>query len=69
MRLILIGAIVSTTIGGIAVAQRERLPRECRQEIVALCRGAEGSFGECLRTALPRLSDSCRKAIGERAAA
>jgi acetyl esterase/lipase len=51
------------------LAQRERLPAECRQEIFQLCRGAEGGFRQCLVTALPKLSDPCRKSIGERAAA
>jgi acetyl esterase/lipase len=50
------------------VAQRERLPAECRKEIFQLCRGAEGGFRQCLMTAMPKLSDPCRKAIGERAA-
>jgi acetyl esterase/lipase len=69
MRWLLVGMVGVTALGGIAVAQRERLPPECRQEIMQLCRGAEGGFRQCLRTALPKLSDPCRKAIGERAAA
>jgi acetyl esterase/lipase len=69
MRWLLVGMVGVTALGGIAMAQRERLPPECRQEIMQLCRGAEGGFRQCLRTALPKLSDPCRKAIGERAAA
>jgi arylformamidase len=69
MRWMLIGAVTAMWLGGIALAQRERLPAECRKEIVQLCRGAEGGFRQCIRTALPRLSDPCRKAIGQRAAA
>jgi acetyl esterase/lipase len=65
----LVALLGATALGGVAVAQRERLPAECRQEIVQLCRGAEGGFRQCLMTAMPRLSDPCRKAIGERAAA
>ncbi len=66
---ILGAALAATLIGGAALAQqRERLPPECRQEIAALCRGAEGGFRSCIRTALPKLSDGCRKAIGERGA-
>ena len=62
-------ALVATLFGGAAFAQqRERLPPECRQEIVALCRGSEGGFRSCIRTALPKLSDHCRKAIGQRGA-
>jgi len=59
----------ATALGGVALAQRERLPVECRQEIAQLCRGAEGGFRQCLMTAMPKLSDPCRKLIGERAAA
>lgn len=66
MRWMMVGAVAATAIGGVALAQRERLPAECRQEIVQLCRGAEGGFRQCLRTALPKLSDPCRKAIGAR---
>lgn len=51
-----------------AAAQRERLPANCRQEIVVLCRGAEGGIRQCLRGALPRLSEECRTAISERSA-
>jgi acetyl esterase/lipase len=65
----LIGALGATAIGGVALAQRERLPAECRQEIMQLCRGYGGGFRQCIMTALPKLSDPCRKAIGERAAA
>ena len=43
MRLIGYSALGAMMIGGVAVAQQhERLPAECRQEIVALCRGTEG---------------------------
>ena len=69
MRLMVIGVLGATALGSVAVAQRERLPAECRQEIMQLCRGAEGGLRQCLRTAMPKLSDPCRKAIGERAAA
>lgn len=69
MRRIIGAALAASLVGGAAWAQqRERLPVECRQEIVALCRGAEGGLRSCIRTALPRLSDPCRKAIGERGA-
>ena len=43
MRLIGYGTLGAMMIGGVAVAQqRGQLPEECRQEIVELCRGAEG---------------------------
>lgn len=69
MRWILIGALGAAAVGGVALAQRERLPAECRQEIMQLCRGQGGGFRQCVVSAMPRLSDPCRKAIGERAAA
>jgi acetyl esterase/lipase len=49
------------------MAQRERLPQECRQEIMALCRSSMGGgFRQCIRSAMPKLSDPCRKAVSER---
>lgn len=69
MRWMLIAILGASALGGVAMAQRERLPAECRQEIMQLCRGYGGGFRQCIMTALPRLSDPCRKAIGERAAA
>ena len=52
-----------------AIAQRERLPTECRQEIAAHCRAEGGDLRQCLRTALPKLSDRCRSEISQRAGA
>ena len=69
MRWMLVGAMAAVAVGGAGLAQRERLPAECRQEIMQLCRGLGGGFRQCIMTALPKLSDPCRKAIGERAAA
>ena len=69
MRWMLIAMLGASAAGGAALAQRERLPAECRQEIMQLCRGFGGGFRQCIMTALPKLSDPCRKAIGERAAA
>lgn len=69
MRWMLVATLGVSALGGIALAQRERLPAECRQEIMHLCRGFGGGFRQCIVTALPKLSDPCRKAISERAAA
>jgi arylformamidase len=60
------GAAVAA-IAGAALAQRERLPENCRQQIMQLCQMG-GGVRECVRTALPKLSDDCRKAISDRAA-
>lgn len=59
----------AVTLSAMAFAQRERMSPECRQELIQLCRGAEGGIGQCLRTALPKLSDHCRKAASDRAMA
>lgn len=62
------GAVVM--VGGAAVAQqRDRLPPECRQQLIEMCKGAEGGIRNCARTAFPKLSDECRKAASESAAA
>ena len=68
MRWLLAAVLGMAAGGGVALAQRERLPAECRQEIAQLCRGVEGGFRQCVMTVLPKLSDPCRKAVGERAA-
>jgi len=52
-----------------AIAQRERLPAECRQEIAAICKAEGGGLRQCLRAALPKLSEHCRTVLSERAAA
>lgn len=65
----LLGGLAVVLASGSALAQRERLPRECRQEVAQLCRGAEGGLRKCLMTALPRMSDECRKAASDRAMA
>ena len=64
----ILGAI-GMVAGASAVAQRAQMPAECRQEIMQLCREAEGGFRQCLRSALPKLSDACRKGIADRSAA
>lgn len=70
MRLTMITLLGATALGGVALAQRERLPAECRQEIMALCKSSMGGgLRQCLMIAMPRLSDTCRKIIGDRAAA
>ena len=68
-KLIASAGVAALVAGSMAVAQqRERLPAECRQEIAELCRGVEGGLRSCIRSVLPKLSDTCRKAIGERGA-
>lgn len=67
MKKLLIGMTSAAAIGGAALAQRERLPENCRQQIRQLCQMG-GGMRQCLVQAMPKLSDDCRKAISERAA-
>lgn len=62
-----VAAAGALLLGGMAIAQRDRLPSDCRKEYADLCRGADGGFRQCLRSAFPKLSDHCRKAISDRA--
>lgn len=67
---IVMGVSAAALTAGLGMAQeRQRLSASCRQELVALCREAGGGFKQCLSTALPKLSDPCRKEISDRAAA
>ena len=62
-----VAAILVTSMA--AAQQRERLPAECRQEVMALCQSSMGGgMRACIRSVLPKLSDGCRKAIGARGA-
>ena len=63
-----LSASAAMIAGGAVSAQRQRLPAECRQELIQLCRADDGGFRHCLSTALAKLSDPCRKAISDRAA-
>jgi acetyl esterase/lipase len=65
--LAMLAASAAMVAGAAAVAQRGRLPAECRQEIMAICRMG-GGMRECVRAALPKISDPCRKAISDRLA-
>lgn len=63
-------ASAAVLMGGAAWAQqRERLPAECRQQLMEMCRGAEGGMRNCARKAFPKLSDECRKAASDGAVA
>ncbi|WP_324074731.1 MAG: alpha/beta hydrolase [Erythrobacter sp.] len=58
-------AVLATPI----LAQRnrdERLPRECREEIVRLCGMNRGELRNCLREKYAQLSESCAASIRER---
>ena len=52
---------------GAAIAQRgDRLSAECRQELLALCRGASEGMRTCLIRAGPKLSAPCREELDKR---
>jgi acetyl esterase/lipase len=64
-------AVALSVVGGVAMAQQvEPLPPECRRMVWESCHAA-GRMGirECVRRAMPTLSDLCRKAISDRPAA
>ena len=68
-KLIASAGMAALLVASMAVAQqRERLPAECRQEILAVCQSSMGGgMRACVRSVLPKLSDACRKAVSERA--
>ena len=67
--LAMLAASATLAAGGSAIAQSGRLPAECRQQIMELCRARMGGgLRECVTSALPKLSQNCRKAISDRAA-
>ena len=51
--LIILAASTAAIAGSAALAQRERLPAECRQELIKLCRGAEGASGSAWQRPCP----------------
>ena len=67
-KLIASAGVAAIVVASMAVAQQQgRLPAECRQEIMALCQSSRGGgMRACVRSVLPKLSDACRQAIGER---
>ena len=69
-KLIASAGVAAIVVASMAVAQQqERLPAECRQEIMVLCQSSMGGgMRACVRSVLPKLSDACRQAIGERGA-
>ena len=69
-KLIASAGVAAIVVASMAVAQQQgRLPAECRQEIMALCQSSMGGgMRACVRSILPKLSDACRQAIGERGA-
>lgn len=71
-RLVATTAIASLTFGaGVAALAQQRggrMPHECRQPLVELCRGSPDRR-TCIVNALPNLPENCRKAISDNATA
>jgi arylformamidase len=65
MRNWILGAAALTMVATCAVAQRQRLPAECRREIVQLCGMNRDAIRGCLPEKSSQLSESCRSAIRE----
>lgn len=61
MRKWILGGVALTMIGTCAVAQRgQRLPAECRQEVVQLCGINRDAMRGCLREKYSQLSENCQ---------
>jgi arylformamidase len=64
-RFVLAIGVVAVLTGGAALAERERLPRECRREVLALCglSLSREKLRECLTGKVDALSERCRNDI------
>lgn len=67
MRKWILGGAVLAMVATCAVAQRgERLPAQCRKEIVKLCGTDRGAIRSCLQENTGQLSENCRAELRER---
>ncbi len=66
----IVGATALGLIGISAVdAQQQRLPRECRKEIVAMCGMDRSQMRSCITQKMDQLSEDCRTQLMQRAKA
>ena len=65
MRKWILGSAAVALVATCAVAQRQRLPAECRKEVVQLCGMDREAIRGCLREKASQLSESCRNEIRE----
>jgi arylformamidase len=63
MRKWILGSAAVALVATCAVAQRQRLPAECRKEIVQLCGINRDAIRECLKEKASQLSDNCRSEL------
>ncbi len=67
MRGLWIAGAVAASLAAVGMAQaQQRLPRECRQEIRALCGSDRSQIRSCLREKHSELSESCAGELRER---
>jgi arylformamidase len=65
MRKWIIGGAAVALVATCAVAQRQRLPVECRKETVQLCGMNRDTIRGCLKEKASQLSENCRSEIRE----
>jgi arylformamidase len=65
MRKWILGSAAIALVATCAVAQRQRLPAECRKEIVQLCGMNRDAIRGCLKEKASQLSEDCRSEIRE----
>lgn len=65
MRKWILGSAAIALVATCAVAQRQRLPAECRKEVVQLCGMNREAIRGCLAEKASQLSESCRSEIRE----
>lgn len=63
MRKWILGGTAVALVATCAVAQRQRLPTECRREIVQLCGMNREAIRGCLQEKASQLSESCRSEL------
>ena len=63
---VIAGAIAVTLATGAVAQSRERLPRECLQQIVKLCGMDRSQVRACLMEKRSQLSESCRESLRSR---
>lgn len=67
MRYAALAASITTAIAATQIASaQDRLPRECRQQIVKLCGTDRTRIPTCLRERVSELSTACREEISQR---
>jgi arylformamidase len=61
----ILGGAALALVATCAVAQRQRLPAECRKQVVQLCGMDRDSIRDCLKEKATQLSDNCKSELRE----